>query len=131
MSQKPLRQRIVIIVSFVSFFGSSVYGAVNLIKTSLNQPPENTAKAAESVPSTRELQDPQLQMQERDYELVLKQEPDNQIALKGLVEIRRQMNDSKGAIQPLEKLVKLNPENQEYKMLLAQIKNEDGKGERH
>ena len=61
-------------------------------------------------------------MQEHDYQVILKQEPDNQVALQGLVQVRLQMNDTKDAVQPLEKLVKLNPDKQEYKTLLAQIK---------
>ncbi len=129
-TQKPIRQRILILVSFVSLFGSSAYGAINLIRTSLNQPPENTARAAESVPSAKQLQGSQLQMQEHDYQVILKQEPDNQVALKGLVEVRLQMNDAKDAVKPLEKLVQLNPQKQEYKTLLAQIKKKDGKGDR-
>ena len=126
-TQKPIRQRILILVSFVSFFGSSAYGAINLIKTSLNQPSENTARAAEVVPSAKDLQDSQLQMQELDYQVVLKQEPDNQVALKGLVEVRLQMNDAKDAVQPLQKLVQLNPDKQEYKTLLAQVIQQVGK----
>lgn len=125
-TQKPIRQRILIVVSFVSFFGSSAYGAINLMKTSLNQPPENTARAAESVPSARDVQASQLQMQEHDYQVILKQEPDNQVALQGLVQVRLQMNDTKNAVKPLEKLVQLNPDKHEYKTLLVQVKKQAG-----
>ncbi len=126
-TRKPIRQRILILVSFVSFFGSSAYGAINLIKTSLNQPPENTARASESVPSARDLQGAQLKMQEHDYQVILKQEPDNQVALKRLVQVRLQMNNTKDAVQPLQKLVQLNPDKQEYKTLLAQVIQQVGK----
>ena len=84
-TQKPIHHRILILVSFVSFFGSSAYGAVSLINNALHQPPENIAQAASSAPAASELQASQLQMQERDYEVVLKQEPENLVALKGLI----------------------------------------------
>ncbi len=128
-TQKPIRQQILILVSFVSFFGSMTYGVVNMINSGLHQPPENIAQAASSAPAASELQASQLQMQERDYEVVLKQEPENQVALKGLVGVRLQMNNPKSAVKPLEKLVQLNPDKQEYKTLLAQIKKKDGKSD--
>ena len=117
MSRKRF-QKIVTIVSIVSLFGSTAYGAIGAINKAINQPIEN-AKAASSVQS-------QLQVQERGYKLVLQREPENQVALKGLVEVRLQMKNAQGAIAPLEKLVKLNPTQQEYKMLLAQVKKQGG-----
>ena len=64
----------------------------------------------------------QLQRQARGYEKVLQREPKNQIVLEGLVEIRLQMNDFERIIEPLETLVRLNPEQEQYKNLLATIK---------
>lgn len=121
MSRQRFKQ-IVTLVSVVSFFGSTGYGAIGAISSALKQPTE-TATAAASVES-------QLQAQERGYELVLKREPENQVALRGLVETRLQMKNAKGATAPLEKLVKLNRNQQEYKMLLAQVKQQVGGGER-
>ena len=74
----------------------------------------------------------QLQAQARGYETVLQREPENQIALQGLVEIRLQMNDFERTVEPLQTLVRLNPEQEQYKTLLATIKQqveqrEDGK----
>jgi cytochrome c-type biogenesis protein CcmH/NrfG len=97
-------------------FGSTAYGAIGAINSAINQPKENATASLES----------QLQAQERGYKLVLQREPENQVALKGLVEARLQMKNAQGAIAPLEKLVKLNPSQQEYKMLLAQVKKQSG-----
>ena len=117
MSRKRF-QKIVTIVSIISMFGSTAYGAIGAINKAIKQPTEN-ANAASSVES-------QLQVQERGYKLVLQREPENQVALKGLVEARLHMKNALGAIEPLEKLVKLNPTQQEYKVLLAQVKKQGG-----
>ena len=122
MSRKRFKQ-IVTLVSIVSFFGSTAYGAIGAISSALKQPTEDATTAASSRES-------QLQAQERGYQLVLQREPENQVALNGLVEARLQMKNAQGAIAPLEKLVKLNPEQQEYKMLLAQVKQRFGGGDR-
>ena len=121
MSRKSF-QKIVTIVSIISLFGSTAYGAIGAINKAIKQPTEN-ANAASSVES-------QLQVQERGYKLVLQREPENQVALKGLVEVRLRMKNALGAVEPLEKLVKLNPTQQEYKVLLAQVKKQVGKGDR-
>lgn len=118
MSRKRF-QRIVTIVSIVSMFGSTAYGAIGEINKAINQPSENVNTAPLSVES-------QLQAQEQGYKLVLQREPENQVALKGLVEARLQMKNAQGAIAPLEKLIKLNPSQQEYKILLAQVKKQGG-----
>ena len=68
MSRKSL-QKIVTIVSIISLFGSTAYGAIRAINKAIKQPPEN-ANTASSVES-------QLQIQERGYKLVLQREPEN------------------------------------------------------
>ena len=122
MSRTRLKQ-IVTLVSIVAFFGSTAYGAIGSISSSLKQPTEDATTAQASRES-------QLQAQARGYELVLKREPENQVALRGVVEVRLQMKNPKAAIAPLQKLVQLNPGKQEYKMLLAQVKQQAGEGDR-
>lgn len=119
-SPKPI-QRILIIISGIAFAGSTVFGMAGLFTSALQEPKDNAKTAAGS-------RDSQLEAQERGYELVLQREPDNQVALQGLVQARLQMNDLQGAVDPLEKLVKLNPDQAEDKALLTGIKERLGKG---
>lgn len=130
MSQQKPIHRIFVLVSLVSFFGSTAFGAARAVNSALDQPRDNPDTATSVVESPMQLQVAQLKQQERGYEAVLKQEPNNQVALQGLVEVRLQMNDAKGAIAPLEKLVSMNPEQKNYKTLLTQVKQQVGKGDR-
>lgn len=107
-------QQVVTWVSLVAFFGSTAYGAIGAINHALTQPTPNPAVSQES----------QLQTHEQGYEAVLQREPENQAALEGLVLTRLKMNNANAAIAPLETLVKLHPERQDYKTVLAQIKQQ-------
>ncbi|NEP13004.1 MAG: tetratricopeptide repeat protein [Symploca sp. SIO2C1] len=118
MVNKRIR-RILIILSAVSFFGSTGFVTVSLFKNSSKHAQENTTTAGTS-------KDDQLQVNEQGYQLVLQREPENQVALNGLVETRLQMNDVQGAIKPLEKLVQLNPDRSDYKAQLDQLKSQVG-----
>jgi len=119
-SPKPL-QRIIIMISGLAFAGSTIVGTIGLFTGSFPQS-KNPVKTATTT------KDSQLKAQEHGYELVLQREPENQVALQGLVQTRLNMNDLPGSIAPMEKLVKLNPDNAEYKALLAGIKQRVGKG---
>jgi tetratricopeptide (TPR) repeat protein len=66
----------------------------------------------------------QLESQARGYQSVLDREPNNNTALKGLLEIRLKQGDIKAAIEPLEKLANLNNNLTEYTILLAQAKQQ-------
>ncbi|BAY60659.1 hypothetical protein NIES22_07180 [Calothrix brevissima NIES-22] len=116
------RQKFLTIVSIVSFFGSILFSAVPVIQKALQEPQPKAA--------TQKSPDSLLQEQAKGWEMVLQREPQNQLALEGLVNVRIKLNDTQGAIQILEKLVKLHPERQDYKVVLDKFKQEVGKNER-
>jgi tetratricopeptide (TPR) repeat protein len=68
----------------------------------------------------------ELEAQANGYELVLDREPDNQTALRGLLEVRLELGDIEGTIAPLERLVELNPDQTDYAVLLAQANEQIG-----
>jgi len=109
---------VVLVLAIVAFVGFSM---APLISAAFKQQP---SPIASSTPG----QDPnavtpaKLEDQARGYETVLQREPENQTALRGLVQARIQLHDPKGAIAPMEKLAALNPKQTEYGLLLAQLK---------
>ena len=119
MSKKEERKkriiRIFTLISAVAFLGSAGFGFIRM----LTNPVQSTQVSTQAEDLTQ-----QLQAQARGYERVLQREPENQLALQGLVEIRLQMKDFEHIIQPLETLVRLNPEQEQYKTLLATIKQQ-------
>jgi cytochrome c-type biogenesis protein CcmH/NrfG len=123
-------ERIAAVVSIVSFGGSMIFGAVSAVSRGLNQSQEIPQPTAAAVESPKPSPNSPLKAQEQEHEMVLKHEPNNQEALKGLVSVRLHMKDTKSAINPLEQLVQLNPNNKEYKTLLAQMKQKAGKSDR-
>ena len=112
------KQKMVATVSIVSFAGSMVFGMGQLFSSAWKEP--NTA-ANNGVAVEQESP---LVAEARGYELVLEREPNNQVALEGLVNVRLKMGDNKGAIEPLEKLVKLNPNREDYKTGLEKAKQQ-------
>jgi tetratricopeptide (TPR) repeat protein len=108
-----------IAISLLPFFG----GADN------NQ--QAGSSPSESTATTTDAKKSELQAQEKAYEAVLQREPENQTALKGLLQTRLEMvqlgmGDVKEVIEPLEKLAKLNPDQTNYQVLLAQAKQQVG-----
>jgi tetratricopeptide (TPR) repeat protein len=84
--------------------------------------PSSSPSPGASTPATDPRAD--LKKQAEAYELLLQREPDNQTALRGLLEARLGMADVKGAIAPLEKLVQINPQDTKLAVLLAQAKQQ-------
>ncbi len=126
--------KVVLVIAVLAFVGVSV---VPIIGAFNNTPPsnQNTSNTRGSSPSSD--QKSQLEDQVRGYELVLQREPENQTALKGLLQARLTLlsqkakgevkpSDIQAVIEPLEKLAKLNPEQSEYAVLLAQAKQQIG-----
>ncbi|QDZ39073.1 tetratricopeptide repeat protein [Euhalothece natronophila Z-M001] len=86
----------------------------------------NRDQPQQATNGANQQQQEELADQARGYEAVLEREPDNENALQGLLEIRLQQGDVEGAIAPLEQLADLNPEQEAYRILLAQAKQETG-----
>jgi cytochrome c-type biogenesis protein CcmH/NrfG len=108
------KQKLVAFIGVIGFGGSTLFTLVPMFKDALqrqNQPQTTQVESAEV----------QLKAQEKGYQTVLQREPENLTALEGLMNVRLQLNDPKGAIEPLEKLVQLSPEREDYKALLAQL----------
>lgn len=115
MLLKREHQRVITLVSGVFFLGSLIAGAVPLYLSAIAPPP-----AQEQAPSETDA----LKDQAQGYELVLQREPQNQVALEGLAKTRLEMQDAQGAIAPLETLVKLYPEREDYQTLLAETQKQ-------
>ena len=111
MEKQKILTKVFIIGSGVAFLASSLLGIGGLMSSSVNQS-ANKENAAQS-------QNAQLQAEEKGFLAVLQREPNNQAALKGLIEIRMRTGDAPGTKTALEQLVKLNPTNQQYKEFLT------------
>jgi cytochrome c-type biogenesis protein CcmH/NrfG len=109
------KQRIVTYISLFSFGGSILFGGFNTIKQAWEQPQQPQEQQAVTAET-------ELQKQIKGYELVLQREPNNRIALEKLSIIRLKSGDNQGAIALMEKLVKLYPDRQDYKTVLADVK---------
>ena len=68
----------------------------------------------------------ELQAKVTGYKAVLAREPNNETALIGLLQAQLQLNDVEGAVEPLESLADLNPEETRYTVLLGQAKQQLG-----
>lgn len=126
--------QVVLALAVIAFIGVSVMPIIGALNDP-QSPSQNTAGTTGSLPSSD--QKSKLDDQVRGYELVLQKEPENQTALKGVLEARLQLLSQKGrgeikptdiqaVIEPLEKLAKLNPDKSEYAVLLAQAKQQIG-----
>ena len=111
--RNPWLIRIVLVFSTAALLGVSVLPYLNA--------PQNSPTSVNSSPAP-DAQRKQFEDQLRGYESVLQREPENPNALRGIVDAKRGLNDIKGTVEPLEKLVKLNPTVPDYAVLLARTK---------
>ena len=112
--QKRTKQ-IVTYISAIAFGGSTVFGLFKMISSSVNPPAPTPIETAEVSPANRS------QAMEKGYLKVLSREPNNVTALEGLVNVKLEQGDQKGAIGYLEKLIQLYPDNLGYKAVLGQL----------
>ncbi|MGA1264074.1 MAG: tetratricopeptide repeat protein [Prochlorothrix sp.] len=94
-------------------------GFVNLMGRGLVQPLVEAVRGngADGETAAVEQANP-LVGQEQGYEMVLEREPNNTTALRGLVDIRKELGDVKGAIEALDQLIALAAEGSEEKVNL-------------
>ena len=115
VSQRTARQWIingVLIVVTLSFLGISI---APLIGGIFAPPAQQATKDASQNTSEQE----RLKNQIEGFEAVLKSDPKNQTALRGLVDLRNQLGNTKATIEPLQTLAESYPDQPEYRMILA------------
>ncbi|EGJ35019.1 MAG: tetratricopeptide repeat protein [Moorea sp. SIO3E2] len=124
VSQKrSLWIKIVLVLAVLAFIGISM---IPLLGNIFKDNPASVGATPTATPNMSAQQQAELEAQAKGYELVLQREPENLTALRGLLEIRLQLRDIKGTIEPLEKLAKLNTDQTDYGVLLAQVKQQIG-----
>jgi tetratricopeptide (TPR) repeat protein len=117
---------VILVLAVLAFVGFSM---IPLLGTALKQEQSSSVATPSPTSTVSGEKRAELEAQVKGYELVVQREPQNQTALRGLVEARLQLGDIKGAIPPLEEFAKLNPEQTEYTVLLAQLKQQMGDAE--
>lgn len=116
INDKKISVKIFVIISGIAFLASSLSGLANLISQSMSKP-VSSESAAQS-------QEAELGAAEKGFRGVLKREPKNETAIRGILEIiklRMQQGDFTGAKVLIEDLVKINPTNKEYQGLLTAV----------
>ena len=111
MASKTAKQQFLVIVSAVMFFGTMAASAIHFVVS---------ATAESNIPVVDE--QTLLRQQAQGYETLLQREPDNQIALEGLMRSRMALNDPKSAAEPLARLIELNPQREDYANLMRRLK---------
>ncbi|WP_373540739.1 tetratricopeptide repeat protein [Chamaesiphon sp.] len=104
---------LVVAVSLLALTGFSLFPIFGIVF-------DGGAAVATAPNSLSAAQTSQLQAQAQGYTQVLQKEPDNQVALKGLLDARLQLSDIKGSLLPLAKIAALNPQISDYTVLLGQ-----------
>jgi tetratricopeptide (TPR) repeat protein len=109
----------VLILAAMAFLGLMFMPILGALQAG-NRTPQSSGATATTT-ANADLED-----QAKGYALVLQREPGNEAALKGLLDVRIRQGDIEKAIEPLEKLAELNPEETEYTVLLAQARQQVG-----
>lgn len=125
-----------VVVAVVALFGFS-FGSIFDSLISSRPTPSPTAPTPGTTPSPVAVTDTEkknLQDLENGYLQILEKEPNNPDALQGLASTRSEMikvglKTEKDLLEPLEKLVELNPEQTQYRVLLAQTFQKTGQRE--
>ncbi|MDT9188946.1 MULTISPECIES: tetratricopeptide repeat protein [Limnospira] len=115
MERRKKLQKVIMFISTAAFLGMMSSGLGAMFRSNSQSSEVNQAEEVATIVS-------QLERQEQGYQSVLQREPENQTALEGLVMVRLQQNKLEEAIAPLEKLVSLYPDIEDYQNLLKQLK---------
>ena len=117
---------IVLALGAVAFFGFSM---LPLFESVIRESQPTTQATPAASPSPVSEQKSRLVNEAQSYEVVLKQEPNNEVALQGLVNARLGLGDLDGAIAPLEKLIALNPQDFRPLLVKATVLQKQGRAE--
>jgi len=115
-SSKRRILNIVLVIVSVGFLGLSI--APLLSGLIAPQPNNSSAPLQANKTSERE----KIKIQIEGFEAVLKREPKNETALRGLLDLRLKLGELKDAVEPLQTLANAYPEKLEYRMVLAKIR---------
>lgn len=124
MSQKRSSWvNLVVVLAILAFAGLSMIPLLGIVLKDNSPSAQVSATSTPTIPVQKQ---DELEAQAKGYELVVQREPQNETALRGLLETRLRLGDIQGAITPLEQIVKLHPEQPDYSVLLAQAKQQTG-----
>lgn len=113
---KPI-QRVLIIVSGLAFLSSMGFMAASV--WSGNPSSQHSTRSGQSG---EEEFNSQLLAQESGYVAVLEREPDNELALQGLIQTRLALQKWEEVVEPLETLAKRAPDNPDVWQALAAVR---------
>jgi len=119
-SNRPLLQRVLVLLSGFAFLGTTVFFGASTLMNSNRQAPTKTGATAGASPGS-EAEREQLEAQEGGYAAVVEREPDNLTALEGLARTRIELGKLEEALEPLQKLAAVEPENQGIWQAIAAI----------
>lgn len=113
----------VYIVLVLMLFSLIIFSGIPLL-SSIFAPEQLASNSDRAIATFSQGELIKLEAEANGYQKVLEREPENDTALRGLLEIRLKQKDLPGAIAPLEKLAQIHSEQSEYTILLAQAKQQ-------